>query len=247
MDTFFNFIASHDGIGLRPAEDILSRTEIQNLVDRTLAHSGQVSYKNNPDGSQSAYELNITLFDALSDPYRDKPESLRIDRFMAAQAMMLALAGMPGSYIHNLVGSSNYHAGVAQTGRARTINRQKWNRLELEADLLHPSTRAYHVFHRYTNLLRIRASQRAFHPNGEQQILTGNPAIFSLVRTSTDGQERILCLHNISTQSQQFKADVAELSAGETWRDLFSGEAVGIEGQVLLIMLEPYEVKWLAG
>ena len=245
--TFFNFIASHDGIGLRPAEGILSRTEIQNLVDRTLAHGGQVSYKNNPDGSQSAYELNITLFDALSDPYRDEPESVRIDRFIAAQAIMLALAGMPGIYIHSLVGSSNDHAGVTQTGRARTINRQKWNRFELEADLLHPSTRAYQVFHRYTNLLRIRASQRAFHPNGEQRIFTGNPAIFSLIRISPDGQERVLCLHNISAQPQQFKTNVAELSAGEQWRDLFSGEAVAIERQVLQLSLEPYEVKWLAG
>src|SRR5690606_6960457 len=93
--TFFNFIASHDGLGVRPAEGILSPAEIQHLADQTLAHGGQVSTKNNPDGSQSAYELNITLFDALSDPAGDEPQSLQIDRFIASQAMMLALAGVP--------------------------------------------------------------------------------------------------------------------------------------------------------
>lgn len=161
--------------------------------------------------------------------------------------MILALAGMPGIYIHSLIGSSNYHAGVNQTGRARTINRQKWDRFELEADLLYPSTRAYQVFHRYANLLRIRASQRAFHPTGEQRILTGKPFIFSLVRISPDEQERVLCLHNISAQPQQFEISVAELSAGETWRDLFSGKAVTTHGQVLRLNLGPYEVKWLVG
>ncbi|MDX1522687.1 MAG: alpha-amylase family glycosyl hydrolase, partial [Anaerolineae bacterium] len=53
--TFFNFIASHDGIGLRPVEGILTPEEVQTLADYTLRHGGQVSYKSNPDGSQSPY------------------------------------------------------------------------------------------------------------------------------------------------------------------------------------------------
>jgi sucrose phosphorylase len=64
--TFFNFLASHDGVGLNPARGILSNEEIDALVNKTLAHGGLVSYKNNSDGSQSPYEMNVNYFDALS-------------------------------------------------------------------------------------------------------------------------------------------------------------------------------------
>ncbi|MCK6625227.1 MAG: alpha-glucosidase C-terminal domain-containing protein [Anaerolineae bacterium] len=245
--TFFNFIASHDGIGIRPAEGILSREQIQTLVDKTLAHGGQVSYKNNPDGSQSAYELNITLFDALSDPKSHEPEGLKINRFIAAQAIMLALVGVPGIYVHSLVGSSNNYAGLAETGRARTINRQKWPRHELEAALNDPASRASRVFRRYRQLLQVRAGQRAFHPNGEQHILDGNPALFCLLRVSPEGTERVLCLHNISAQPQQAEIDRQFLVSKRGWRDLFVDEESLVEGQVLRLSLAPYEVRWLAG
>ncbi|GIK39496.1 MAG: sucrose phosphorylase [Chloroflexota bacterium] len=244
--TFFNFIASHDGIGVRPAEGILSRDEIQALLDKTVAHGGQVSYKTNPDGSQSAYELNITFFDALSDPNSGEDETLKIDRFMASQAIMLALAGVPGIYVHSLVGSSNNSAGLAQTGRARTLNRQKWQRAELEAALTNPASRASRIFRRYARLLQVRAGQRAFHPKSEQHFIGGNPALFCLRRTAPDGQSQVLCLHNISAQPQSFAAKTAELSSEGDLRDLLSGEVVATEGQTLRVSLGPYEVKWLA-
>ena len=66
--TFFNFLASHDGVGVVPATGILSPDEVQALADRVRAHGGQVSNKTNPDGTESPYELNATWFDALSDP-----------------------------------------------------------------------------------------------------------------------------------------------------------------------------------
>jgi glycosidase len=239
-NAFFNFIASHDGVGVRPAEGILSAAEIQALADKTVAHGGQVSYKTNPDGSQSAYELNITLFDALSDPLGGEPESLKIDRFIASQAIMLALAGLPGIYIHSLVGSPNNQAGVNETGRARTINREKWNLGDIEAALDNPRTRATRVFNRYTALLKIRANHPAFHPNGRQQILAGHPALFGLWRISPDGREQVICLHNISAQSQTFSVDDSSL-ARQSWRDLLSGETFSTPK----ISLEPYAVRWL--
>ncbi|GAB4547943.1 MAG: hypothetical protein Fur002_24390 [Anaerolineales bacterium] len=57
--TFFNFLASHDGIGLNPARGILSDAEIDALAAKTLAHGGLISYKQNSDGTQSPYEMNI--------------------------------------------------------------------------------------------------------------------------------------------------------------------------------------------
>ena len=66
--TFFNFTASHDGIGLRPVTGILSPEQIHQLVETTQAHGGRVSYKYNNDGTQSPYEMNITYFDAITAP-----------------------------------------------------------------------------------------------------------------------------------------------------------------------------------
>ena len=133
--TFFNFLASHDGIGLNPARGILRDDEIAALVDRVVAHGGRVSYKSNPDGSTTPYELNINYFDALSDPNSSEPLSLQIDRFVAAHAIMLSLSGVPGLYFHSLFGSRGWPEGVTLTGQNRTVNRQKFDRAEVEREL----------------------------------------------------------------------------------------------------------------
>ncbi len=237
--TYFNFIASHDGIGVMPAKGILTDAEIDALVQKTLAHGGLVSHKTNPDGSQSPYELNITLFDALSDPNGNEPQETQVARFMASQAMMLALAGVPGIYVHSLVGSHNNLIGVEETGRARTINREKWLRGELEGALANPGSVAAQVFRQYTHLLKHRAAHPAFHPHGGQEIIGGNPAIFALRRTAPDGGERVLCLHNVSAQAQTFSAPK---NGGAPIFDFLNGETFAGDS----IPLEPYQVRWLA-
>ena len=133
--TFLNFLASHDGIGIRPVEGILSQRETDALIERVTAHGGYVSYKTNPDGSKSAYELNISYFDALSDPNESEPLSLQAQRFLASQAIMLCLQGVPGIYVHSLFGSRNYSNGVEKTGYYRSINREKFQRDALENEL----------------------------------------------------------------------------------------------------------------
>ncbi|MEP7359750.1 MAG: sugar phosphorylase, partial [Anaerolineales bacterium] len=190
--TFFNFLASHDGIGLNPARGLLAPADIDALVEQTLAHGGLISYKHNPDGSRSPYELNINYFDALSDPAGGEPPTLAVDRFMAAQAIMLALAGVPGIYFHSLLGSRGWPEGVALTGRSRTINRQKFAAADLENELADPGSLRSTVFQRYANLLRARSASAAFDPYGAQQVLPGAPALFALLRTARGAQ--VLCL-----------------------------------------------------
>jgi glucosylglycerate phosphorylase len=200
--TFFNFLASHDGIGLNPVRGILSSIEIDNLVQKTLAHGGLISYKNNPDGTQSPYEMNINYFDALSDPAGDEPLSLQVDRFMAAQAIMLMLRGLPGIYFHSLVGSRSWFEGVKQTGLNRTINRQKLDYAALETELQDVSTIRAQIFSRYRDLLRLRAASPTFHPSGWQEVLKRGKGIFALRRISLDGQHETLCLQNITSHEQ---------------------------------------------
>ncbi len=112
--TFLNFLASHDGIGLNPVRGLLTDADIDRLVAKTLAHGGLISYKQNPDGTQSPYEMNINYFDALSDPTSDEPLDFQVSRFMAAQAIMLSLRGIPGIYFHSLFGSRNWNEGVTE-------------------------------------------------------------------------------------------------------------------------------------
>jgi glucosylglycerate phosphorylase len=246
--TFFNFLASHDGIGVMPALGILNEHEMAELVERAQLHGGYVSYKNNPDGSRSPYELNITFFDALSNPGADEPQSRAINRFIAAHAIMLALAGVPGIYVHSLVGSPNNHAGLAETGRYRTINRQKWQRADLEAALADPQSRARQVFDRLRQLLQARARSRAFHPMGAQQVLELNEGMFALLRTSPDGAERALCLHNVSGVPQRMRAGLEELGLrhGALLRDLLSSTEVTPWHGALDLTLAPYQAMWLA-
>ncbi len=123
---FFNFLASHDGIGVTPVRDILSEAEIAALAARVMALGGHVSYRRQPDGSNAVYELNINYLDALGDPEAAlEPVELVAQRFLAAQAIMLSLRGVPGIYFHSLFGSRGWPEGVAETGRARTVNREK--------------------------------------------------------------------------------------------------------------------------
>ena len=165
--TFFNFLASHDGIGLNPARGILSEAEIVALVDRVATRGGLVSYKHNTDGSRSPYELNINYFDALADPNRDESLEVQIDRFMAAHAIMFALTGVPGIYFHSLFGSRGWPEGVMLTGHNRTLNRQKFERVDLERALLDLQSRQNRIFQRLKQLLMARARSRAFDPHGE--------------------------------------------------------------------------------
>ena len=244
--TFFNFLASHDGIGLNPVRGILTEAEIEALVARAQAHGGLVSYKNNPDGSQTAYELNIAYFDALSDPQAGEPLEVQVDRFMAAQAIMLALAGVPGIYFHSLFGSHGWPEGVEMTGRSRSINRQKLNHAALEGELQDPSSRRGRVFHRFSQMLAARAGSAAFHPYGEQEIIATGEAIFGLLRTSLNGEQRALCLHNLAGTPQALALD---------WPGLFKREPVElvdlITGQTYKRKpgeewrMAPYQVNWL--
>jgi glucosylglycerate phosphorylase len=244
--TFFNFISSHDGIGVNPARGILPEEDIQDLVVRTEAHGGRVSYKNNPDGSKSVYELNITLYDALNDP-RAPDDDVDIRRFIASQVIMLSLAGVPGIYVHSLFGSRNCQSCLEASGRARSINREKFNRTDLEAELAQPGSRRQRVFTDYQRLLRLRSKQRPFHPDGNQQVLFLGEGVFALLRTSPEGNERLLCLVSVLPRQQELIVDVGEwgLPVSPVWQDLIGEHLYRVEKGKLALTLQGYQVIWL--
>ncbi|MFO7634885.1 MAG: alpha-amylase family glycosyl hydrolase [Caldilinea sp.] len=244
--TFFNFMASHDGVGVRPLEGILSQAEIDALVERTLKHGGLVNYRNNPDGSKSAYELNIVYFDALNDPNAGEPLSLQIDRFLASQAILLSMAGVPGIYVHSLFGSRNWREGVAITEHNRTINRRKFQRDELEAALDDPGALPHQLFAHYRRLIAVRTAEAAFHPNAGQIVVYLDPALFSFVRTAADGSSRVLCIHNVAGHAVNLAVDPAKMRFDKTatLTDLIGGATFECD-DTLELSVPPYGVYWL--
>ena len=239
--TFFNFLASHDGVGVNPARGILSEAEIEQLVRRVQERGGLVSFKTNPDGSHSPYELNVDYFDALLDPGADPAAELQVERFIAAHAIMFSMVGVPGIYFHSLFGSRGWLEGVRQSGHNRAINRQKLDLGELESQLAAVGSLRSRVFQRLARLLAIRAGQAAFHPYGEQRVLEFGRAIYAHLRISPDGLEKVLCLHNVSRRDQHVELDLASLG-GSSALELVSGE--GISQERTTVHLRPYQFYW---
>jgi len=230
---FFNFTASHDGIGVRPLEGILPPEEIDRLVEVVRANGGQVSYKDNPDGSRSPYELNITYVDAiLADSRSDNA-----DKFLASQAIQFSLPGVPAAYIHSLLGSRNWYAGVRKTGRARTINREKLDLERVLAELDDPASFRSRVFFTYLQMIRTWRQQPAFHPQAAFEILDAGPGLF-VIRRSGGGQT-IFAATNVS--ARPVPLDMERLGIDRPARDLVSGDRIESAPWVLA----PYRFVWL--
>lgn len=245
--TFFNFTASHDGIGVRPVTGILTDGEIQALVEATLSRGGRVSYKTNSDGSQSPYELNITYFSLLNDAASPEPRDLQVRRFLLSQAMTLALAGVPGIYFHSLIGSRNFAEGVQQTGHARTINRERLTLSMLMARLDAGDSIERLVFKGYWDLLRARISEYAFDPHAMQEILHLGDAIFAVLRR-TDSGETLVALHNVRSTEQVLTLDlrVIGMDHASSTEEILTGTRYEPSGDGELILhLAPYQMMWL--
>ncbi|MFP6901923.1 MAG: sugar phosphorylase, partial [Opitutales bacterium] len=190
---FLNFTASHDGIGVRPLENILSPEEILLLAEKVEARGGQVSMRTLEDESKAPYELNVTYFDALCEPGDDVISEAR---FLCSQAVALALQGIPAVYFHSLTATRNHHQGVEETGLPRSINRRKWKEGELRELLGDSDSLHARVFEWYLRLLRRRASCPAFHPDAPQRIHDFGAEVFALERCSLDSSQTVLCLFN---------------------------------------------------
>lgn len=238
--SFFNFTASHDGIGLRPVSEILSEQEIATLVRHAEARGGGVSYRSVAGAGRLPYELNITYLDAMTDPAEfDRAPKRAANRFLASQAIMLALQGLPGIYFHSLFGSRNDLAGRERTGRLRSINREKLQMSTLELELAQPGSLRNRIFDGYSRLLSSRRSHPAFSPAAGQQILDFGPHVFAVLRTEMDGGKRVLCLHEAAGREATVSAQLKPAEGAAT--DLIAQERVDLDS----IPLSPYQARWI--
>lgn len=233
--TFFNFLASHDGIGLNPARGILSEVEIVALVRDLALEGALVSYKNNPDGTTSPYEINVTYLDALNR--EDDDDATRLKRFLLAHAILLVFPGVPAIYIQSILGGRNHYDGVRAAGHNRAINRQKYDLQQIETDLAGGNWLRQQVYTRLGQLIQLRRRQPAFHPDHPMTLYESENAVLVLRRHQPDSGDGLLCVFNLSGRSVETQLPVAH-----TLQDVVSGEK--IDG-TQPVKLDAWQFMWL--
>ena len=240
--TYFNFIASHDGIGMRPVDGLLSQAERSRLMETLTGFGGRISLRTGPDGAAHPYEVNISLIDALAGT-EDGRDEFQIERFVCAHAIMLAIEGIPGIYIHSLLGTPNDNEGLARTGQYRSINRHTWEQEEIVKLLDDPDSVQSIILNRLRHLIKLRREQQAFHPNAVQFTMQLGLQTFGIWRQSSDRRQDIFSISNISNEQQSVELASINLVSTDDWRDLISGDRIN-EGQTVL-ELRPYQTVWL--
>ena len=240
---YFNFLASHDGIGLRPAEGLLDEQQMRRLLDQMEQMGGEVSWRSSADGVDTPYEINISLIDAFKASYATGVDAMVVERFLCAHAILLAIEGIPAIYIHSLLATGNDHERVKATGHARAINRHQWQLSDLEERLDEPTTVQSRVFRGLLKLLSLRRRQPAFHPNATQFTLQLGHQVFGFWRQSQRRDQSIFCLNNLSHEPVNLALSDLNLISTEPWHDIMTGQP--IEDSKGHMELAPYQVVWL--
>ena len=239
---YLNFTASHDGIGLRPAEGLLEAREMEDLLGALKKFGALITTRKNQRGMDVPYEINISLFEALKGTLKGEDE-YQFERFIASQAIMLALEGVPAFYIHSLLATPNDVRGVEESGMNRRINRHKWDVTELETLLTDPESDQSRVLAELMRLLNIRRGQKAFHPNATQFTLRLGPEFFAFWRQSFDREQSIFVVSNITVAPRRLDFARLNLIGTDNWYDLVSGAP--FPDLYSNLTMSPYQTLWL--
>lgn len=242
---YFNFLSSHDGVGLLGARGILTEEDVAALVERTVAHGGFVSYRSNGDGTQSPYELNITWYSALNREGNGEPQALQVARFLAARAIALAMRGVPGIYLPTLFGAKNDTDAVLGGAENRSINRRTYDEGALMRLLDDPDCWVSQVARGMRRLVRRRIAQPAFHPNASQVVLDVGLGVFALLR-EREGVQKVLALVNVTDRAIRIRVAASDLGDPVLWRDVLSRSRYQVHDGQLSVALPPYGVAWLS-
>ncbi len=240
--TYFNFSASHDGIGLRPAEGLIPQDEIARVIETVQGFGGRVSYYARPDGERP-YELNVALFDAFAGTHKGVDDH-QLERFLCSQAIVMGLEGVPAFYIHALLATRNDYDGVEKLGYNRAINRRRLDYAALREQLDDPQTLPARVLSRLRAMVRARSAQPAFHPNATQFTLQLGDAFFGFWRQSLDRSQSIFAISNLTNEERNVPSMALNLIEGDDWHDLLTGDPVAqLAGD---IAFAPYQTRWIS-
>jgi len=239
---YLNFTASHDGIGMRPAEGILPKEEQDKMIATIKDIGGLVSMRALPGGGEAPYEINTTFYEATGQTFAGS-DAYHFDRFICSQTIVMSLEGIPAFYIHSMLATPNDHDQVERRTMNRAINRHNWDYPTLNALLDDPNTQNARVLDALSKRLKIRAQQSAFHPNATQFTMSLRDDVFGVWRQSLDRHQSIFALHNVSNETVDVSQDAMNLIDDEDWFDLLSGET--IDSTAATVTLAPYQCRWI--
>ena len=235
-------VASHDGIGVRPAEGLLSEEELGYFLNTMKDFGGTISHHKKTNGAEKPYEINISLWDAMKGTSQG-PDAYQYERYICAHTILLALEGLPAFYIHSLLGTENAVELKKETGRARSINRHQWELGNLSEALCSDDLHHRRVLDELKRRIQIRRKQTAFHPNATQYTLHFGDSIFAFWRESLERDKNIFALHNVSAEEQEVSLVELNLTNTETWHDLLSETVYSdIQGT---FKIPPYGCVWI--
>jgi sucrose phosphorylase len=228
--TYFNFLASHDGVGLRPLEGLVDATEVQDIVDACMENGGLVKSRTDSDGNSVPYELNGTWFDLIRGSHADEAA---LQRHIASHALMFSLRGEPAIYLQALLAEPNDLDLAIATSESRSINRRRFSIDALNAALDDPDTLAAKSLSTLLKMLAWRNESEAFQPIATQRVLKTPSTVVGIERCAASGAKATVLI-NVS--------DMAVTLPGE-----FTGESrgFGATSSPTEVHLAPYGVAWI--
>ncbi len=236
-NNYLNFIASHDGIGMRPVEGYLNKEKLSKLFKRLKKNGGQLSYRKVQGSSKKVYEANITLFNAFQKTDYDKKGRFFLERYISAHAIMIAFEGVPAIYFNSIFGTSNDKYKYIISGNKRDLNRFKWNKKKLDNLLNDKNSKQSIFYQQITNLISIKRQYKAFHPNAKRESLNMGKKIFCFKRTSLDKKQTIYSITNLSSKYQKFEFNYKFIK----YKNLLGKTKLSHKSE-----LKPFETLWLS-
>jgi sucrose phosphorylase len=237
---YLNFIASHDGIGIRPTEGLLNKKTLNNFLNRLKKNGSKFSYRKVQNKAKKVYEANITVFDALKKSDYDIKGKFYLERYISCHAIMISFEGIPAIYFNSIFGTSNDEAKYIITGNNRDVNRYRWNFKNITNKLKNNKSKQNIFYQNICNLLNIRRKQKAFHPNALRINLNFGQKIYAFKRVSIDKKQTILCITNLSSKIQKTEISQKYLKM----KNLINSK-IQIEDRKFLV-LRPFETIWLS-
>ena len=98
--------------------------DLADLVQRRGGNVNRILSDAHADGDVDVHQLNCTYYSALD---------CDDDRYVTARAIQLFARGVPQIYYVGLLAGENDHAGVAESGEGRAINRHDYSTGEVTA------------------------------------------------------------------------------------------------------------------
>lgn len=197
-NTYFNILDIHDGINMYSVSSELEPQELEVIYNNAKQKGAVFSYRKLPNGDTSIKEMHMTWWSALNEG-SNQPFEIQLRKFLTTRAVALSLKGVPGIYYLSLFGTKNDVDAYTKSNHGRDMNRTKISYPEIVTQLSKPQSKEAKIFNGLMALLEKRKSLTAFHPDAEQEIVTLDSRLFSLVRGA--GKDKVLALHNLSADT----------------------------------------------